>query len=439
MLGVPQISLSQSRKNTLRGMHCSPYPKLVACNSGKILDVVLDCRLESSTYGKWCSVILKAHEPVSVYVPAGVAHGFLALEDGSSTLYIQGGEHVRDQEIDVNCWDPSVGIDWPVSATEVLMSDKDRAAPPLVCDIVQEKLRQNCERMPRKCKVLLLGDKGYIGGQFRKHLRSKGVDFVAASVNLENRETLRRWLDSCEPCYVICAAGIAGRPNINWCDDHAGETLDVNVCCQLAVAEECRKRAVHCTLILTGMLYSSELRPGYAYCEDDIPNLSDIGAYLKMRVAQENLLRLGGYVAEDEGKKGNVLGLRIQFPMSDDHHPRSTLSKLLKYRTIFSSPTPWTILDELIPVAIEIILRRQVGIFNWVNPGTMTHNELLDCYRSHADPTFQWTSEDGGGRSSAELSMEKLFRLHPDMCERVLPARAAAKAMTKRMNKGTVA
>ena len=132
-LGLPidwkQDNLSVSRKNVIRGLHyqlVNPQGKLVRVVSGAAFDVAVDIRRSSPTFGKHVSVELSAENGLAVYIPPGFAHGFSALTDGVcftykvSNLYEPSGERTL-------LWnDPELGIQWPVSEAEAVVSAKDR-------------------------------------------------------------------------------------------------------------------------------------------------------------------------------------------------------------------------------------------------------------------------------------------------------------------------
>ncbi|WP_416966930.1 dTDP-4-dehydrorhamnose 3,5-epimerase family protein [Streptomyces sp. 4F14] len=133
-LPVGQISSSVSRKNTIRGIHGTVTPpgqaKLVTCVSGAVLDVCVDLRIGSPTFGKYETVVLEAGSGTSVYYADGLGHAFLALADDTQLTYVCSAEYVPGTMIDVQAFDPEIGIPWRPTA-EPVMSDKDRAAPPL--------------------------------------------------------------------------------------------------------------------------------------------------------------------------------------------------------------------------------------------------------------------------------------------------------------------
>lgn len=117
--------------NTLRGIHFqkSPYAqsKLVTCVSGIVLDVVVDIRPDSPTFGDWCANRLSSKNGNSLFIPAGCAHGFITLEDNSSLIYLIEGEYHPEYSGTFHWADPVVGIEWPTS--DPILSEKDNNSP----------------------------------------------------------------------------------------------------------------------------------------------------------------------------------------------------------------------------------------------------------------------------------------------------------------------
>ncbi len=119
----------QSKKDVLRGMHFQLPPhaqgKFLYVARGKILDVVLDLRTTSPTYGKSTSFLLEAGSPTALYVPPGLAHGYLTLEEDSLIHYVQSGNYAPEFERGVRY--DSFGFDWKISSP--ILSDKDKGLP----------------------------------------------------------------------------------------------------------------------------------------------------------------------------------------------------------------------------------------------------------------------------------------------------------------------
>ncbi len=127
-----QDNHSRSARGVLRGLHYQLPPaaqgKLVRAVAGSILDVAVDVRRSSPTFGKWVAETLSAVNKRQLYVPAGFAHGFVALEDGTEVLYKTTDFYTPDAERSIRWDDPDLAIGWP-SELAPLLADKDAAAP----------------------------------------------------------------------------------------------------------------------------------------------------------------------------------------------------------------------------------------------------------------------------------------------------------------------
>ena len=133
-LPLAQANHSVSARGVLRGVHFALVPpgqaKYVYCPAGRVLDVVVDVRVGSPTFGAHDSVLLDGEAPRAVYISEGIGHAFLALEDGSSVTYLVSTGYSPGREFGISPFDPALGLPWPADvATE--LSAKDRAAPTL--------------------------------------------------------------------------------------------------------------------------------------------------------------------------------------------------------------------------------------------------------------------------------------------------------------------
>jgi dTDP-4-dehydrorhamnose 3,5-epimerase len=120
---------------TIRGLHFQSPPyaqaKLVRVVRGAILDVAVDIRQGSPTFGYHAHAVLSADNWSQIFIPEGFAHGFCTLEPDSQVLYKVSDYHAPDHDLGLAWNDPALGIDWPVSEAEAVLSDKDRAQPRL--------------------------------------------------------------------------------------------------------------------------------------------------------------------------------------------------------------------------------------------------------------------------------------------------------------------
>jgi dTDP-4-dehydrorhamnose 3,5-epimerase len=129
-----QDNHSRSRRGTVRGMHFQVgegASKLVRCGRGRILDVLVDIRRGSPTYGEWEAFELSDENMHVVYAPIGFAHGFCVLSDVADVLYKQSRYYSGDVERGFRYDDPKVGIDWPIPPAELVVSERDAQAPSL--------------------------------------------------------------------------------------------------------------------------------------------------------------------------------------------------------------------------------------------------------------------------------------------------------------------
>lgn len=134
--GLPplvQDNLSRSKKGVVRGLHYQLPPKaigkLVRCARGRVFDAVVDLRLRSPTFGKSASIELDDAGNRMLWVPAGFAHGFCALSDSADVTYKVTDYWSKDVDAGILWNDPALGIRWPVSPAEAVVTAKDRALP----------------------------------------------------------------------------------------------------------------------------------------------------------------------------------------------------------------------------------------------------------------------------------------------------------------------
>ena len=128
-----QDNQSFSKRGVIRGLHLqiNPYAqaKLVRVLQGEILDVAVDLRKESATYGHHFSVVLSAENKKQLMVPHGFAHGFSVLSETASVMYKVDQVYHKDSERGIRYDDPTLNIDWQVNPSEVIVSEKDLILP----------------------------------------------------------------------------------------------------------------------------------------------------------------------------------------------------------------------------------------------------------------------------------------------------------------------
>ena len=139
-LDLQQANCSVSAAGVLRGIHFADVPpgqaKYVTCAKGAVLDVAIDVRVGSPTFGTWDAVLLDDVDRRGIYLSEGIGHAFMSLEDGSTVLYLCSTGYAPGREHGIHPLDPALGIQWPTTARDGAalaprLSDKDAEAPTL--------------------------------------------------------------------------------------------------------------------------------------------------------------------------------------------------------------------------------------------------------------------------------------------------------------------
>lgn len=128
---VSQVNCSISKRGVLRGIHFAKNPpgqgKYVSCVTGSVFDVFVDLRKNSPTFGRWDSVYLNSNRPQIVYIPSGIGHAFLSLENQSTFFYLCDKNYNPSNEFAINPFDKQLNISWP-AGFEIQLSKKDQQA-----------------------------------------------------------------------------------------------------------------------------------------------------------------------------------------------------------------------------------------------------------------------------------------------------------------------
>lgn len=132
-VGFIQDNCSKSKANVLRGLHYqrgdAAQAKIVQCSEGAILDIAVDLKTESDTFGQSKSLVLSEHNNQMAYIPRDYAHGFLTLSDTAKVRYKVDNEYSPDDEAGIIWDDPTLAIDWPID--DPILSEKDTTWPTL--------------------------------------------------------------------------------------------------------------------------------------------------------------------------------------------------------------------------------------------------------------------------------------------------------------------
>lgn len=225
---------------------------------------------------------------------------------------------------------------------------------------------------------------------------------------MQDREAVIAELERVKPTHVLNAAGSTGRPNVDWCEDHKEETIRNNVIGTLNLTDACFLKGIHITVFATGCIYTyDEKHPigGPGYLETDNANFAG-SFYSETKAHVEEIMKT----------YPNALILRLRMPVSDDLHSRNFVTKIAKYERVVDIPNSNTILHDLLPASILLAEHKDTGIYNFTNPGAISHNEVLTLFKEYVRPDFTWknfTLEEQAkvikaGRSNCKLETTKL-------------------------------
>lgn len=201
-------------------------------------------------------------------------------------------------------------------------------------------------------KFLIYGRTGWIGGLLGQICEKQGISFEYGNGRLENRSQIQMDIQNVKPTHVFNAAGVTGRPNVDWCESHKPETIRTNVVGTLNLADVCREQGLLLMNFATGCIFEyNDAHPegsGIGFGEEDSPNFTG-SFYSKTKAMVEELLK------EFE----NVCTLRVRMPISSDlSNPRNFITKITRYNKVVNIPNSMTVLDELLPISIEMAKKK---------------------------------------------------------------------------------
>ncbi len=276
-------------------------------------------------------------------------------------------------------------------------------------------------------KVLIFGSSGWIGGMMKDLLISNNIEFIAPKIRANNKIDVENILINEKPTHVMSFIGRThGTHNgkvfttIDYLEQK-GKIVDNvrdNLFSPLVLAILCKKHNMHFTYLGTGCIFKfdnshpmGDERTGFT--ENDLPNFFGSG-YSVVKGYTDELMHL----FDD-----SVLNLRIRMPITDKLEPRNFITKITTYEHICSIPNAMTVLDELLPYALDMAKKQITGTVNLTNPGLISHNEILEMYKEIVDPNFTWKNFSleeqskilAADRSNNSLDSSKLKAMYPEV------------------------
>jgi 3,5-epimerase/4-reductase len=279
---------------------------------------------------------------------------------------------------------------------------------------------------PRSLRWLIYGGRGWIGQQVCSILSDTRPHdkVVIGAVRADNFKQVREEMIKAQPDRVLSLIGRTHGPGYSTIDylEQRGKLKD-NVCDNLLAPitlwSACHELGIHFTYLGTGCIFKYDTgkhcldddSPSAEFTEDDEPNFFG-SSYSVIKGATDRLLHLPPFAQ-------SCLNARIRMPITADYHPRNFLTKILSYDRICSIPNSMSVLPELLPVLVDLAVRKITGTVNLTNPGRISHNRILELYKSIVDPDFEWqnfseTEQNeilAAERSNNALSTDRLQQL----------------------------
>ena len=242
-------------------------------------------------------------------------------------------------------------------------------------------------------KFLIYGHKGWIGKQVINYLNNTNILYVCGNARVNNKIDVENEIRNLIPTHIISLIGrthgkIDGKvySTIDYLeqDGKVYDNVRDNLFSPLVLALICKKCNIHFTYLGTGCIFVYDNNHPFGkdingFTEDSLPNF--VGSSYSI---------VKGFTDEIMHMFDHVLNMRIRMPITDVKNPRNFITKITTYEKICSIPNSMTVLNDIIPIMINMASKNKKGTYNMVNPGLISHNEILEMYKEIVDPYFEW-------------------------------------------------
>lgn len=281
---------------------------------------------------------------------------------------------------------------------------------------------------------LIYGANGWIGSKLFKLLsRDSNNKVIKGEARCDDPVAVAEEIKFHAPTHIVCTIGRThgeGFTTIDYLEggpDKLAVNLRDNLFAPLMLADLCKQHNIHLTYMGTGCIYTDsdvyESQGGAK--ETDLPNFFG-SSYSVVKGFTDRLMR---------NYDSTVLNLRIRMPIDDSDSDRNLINKIVKYKHVHQTPNSMTVLPELLPVAIDLAMKKITGSFNFANPDAISHPEILELYKKYVDPEFEYKVIDHeeekqyvkAARSNIILNTDKLTSLYPH----IKPIKESVEALFK--------
>jgi len=230
-------------------------------------------------------------------------------------------------------------------------------------------------------RILIIGN-GWIGNEVYKYWTERNFETVKTDVHINSVDDVLGLIALHAPDAILNAAGVVGKPNVDWCENHQVETYLGNTHLPMMIAEACQQQGVYLLHIGTGCIYYG-YKPGGWLPEDPA---NPVAVYTRTKYAADLVL----------STLPNVGVARIRMPIHLLPGPANLITKLASYPKVVDVENSATVIEDMAMAFFHLIEKKATGIFHVVNPGSITHKEIIKMYEEHVDPTHtnEWLTPD---------------------------------------------
>ena len=223
--------------------------------------------------------------------------------------------------------------------------------------------------------IIVYGSNGYVGRKLCNIFDRAGLKYVKGNSRLENIQDVYNELNKHKPNNVF---NLVDKSDINWCEDNKIEAIRVNVIGTINLIDVCYKKGIHITNYIPSCIYNS-INDNFSFKEDDTPNWNQT-FYHKTKSIIETISK----------EYNNTLNLRINSPMCGDlDDPDNFISILLKQNRVADIPSSFTLIEDMLPISINMALNGRIGTYNFTNPGFISPSEILGIYKFYVNKSIE--------------------------------------------------
>lgn len=376
-----QISWSNSQPFTWRGIHVSPYSKIVTCTRGNAWDYVVDLRKGSSTFKKWIMIELQADIPEQLYIPAGCGHGYLSGPNGADYLYLQSGSwNPKDsREFIIHFQDPIIALKFPdgTNPANFLISEKDSKAPSFASTFP-------CEAEPKNENFLVIGGSGQVGqaliselgdharGTYKQHMCKGASIYFDMGAAAKDKLVARALLQQIYPSVVIIAAGMT---HVDLCEEEQEKSFAINSIGPGHIAAEAHAIGAQVVYYSTDYVFDGKTGP---YDENAVAN--PLSVYGKSKLEGERRILEAC---------PSALIIRTTVVYGPDNQNKNVACQLLDkirksevFQVASDQFTTPAYNKDVAQLTIKLLEKKATGIFNVVGDERMSRVEFVSTMAS---------------------------------------------------------